>query len=247
MARIQYNKGDIIGDYGVEFIQEIEPHFSPTKKYRKAKFKCGFCGKIFEAVINDVKRNNIKSCGCYRKISKSKTHIKDITGEKRGLLTAIKRLDKQAPDNSYYWLFQCDCGQTTEIPISDFGKTKSCGCLLFHSYGEKITKQILEEYSIEYEFQKTFADCQSKKGYLLKFDFYVPKNRTCIEIDGRQHYEAVEYFGGEKAFQTLKENDIIKNNYCFENNIKIIRIKNKDRKLNKNKLLEILRQEEIIE
>lgn len=247
MSKIEYKCGDILGDYGAIFLEEIAPHVAPTRTYRKAKFKCGFYGKIFEAVINDVKRNNPKSCGCYRKISKAKTHLKDISGEKRGLLTAIQRLDKQASDNSYYWLCKCDCGNLTEIPICDFGKTKSCGCLSFHSYGEQCIAELLDKYNILYETQKTFNDYKSSKNALLKFDFYLPEQQICIEIDGRQHHEPVSHFGGEKAFQELQKNDIIKNKYCNQSNIKMVRIDYDGRKFNIEKALDVLCQEGIIE
>lgn len=74
----------------------------------------------------------------------------------------------------------------------------------------------LREYS--------FDDCLSIKGYKLRFDFYLPKNNCCIEIDGRQHREPVDKFGGETTFNELIQNDNIKNEYCKNNNIKLIRI-----------------------
>lgn len=47
----------------------------------------------------------------------------------------------------------------------------------------------------------------------------------CIEFDGIQHFEPVEYFGGEKTFLRTIECDKIKNEYCSKNNIRLIRIK----------------------
>lgn len=46
----------------------------------------------------------------------------------------------------------------------------------------------------------------------------------CIEYDGEQHYKLNEYFGGQKYFDILKRHDEIKNEYCKENNIKLLRI-----------------------
>lgn len=42
-----------------------------------------------------------------------------------------------------------------------------------------------------------------------------------IEYDGEQHYWAVF---GEKSFQNTLKHDEIKNNYCKENNIPLLRI-----------------------
>lgn len=54
----------------------------------------------------------------------------DITGERYGRLTAIKRLDKKY-HGTYYWLFKCDCGNYKESPANRVrsGLVKSCGCL----------------------------------------------------------------------------------------------------------------------
>ena len=50
----------------------------------------------------------------------------------------------------------------------------------------------------------------------------------CIEFDGIQHSEMVEYFGGEKAFELRKKKDKIKTKYCRDNNIILERITHSD-------------------
>jgi very-short-patch-repair endonuclease len=72
--------------------------------------------------------------------------------------------------------------------------------------------------------QKTFDDCLSTKNWKLKFDFYLPEQSICIEYDGLQHFKPIDYFGGVKSFNELKQRDSIKDKYCLENNIKLIRI-----------------------
>ena len=59
----------------------------------------------------------------------------------------------------------------------------------------------------------------------LKFDFYLSEYNTCIEYNGVQHYEPVEYFGGMCKFILQQKRDLIKENYCIQNNIKIYVIK----------------------
>jgi hypothetical protein len=49
--------------------------------------------------------------------------------------------------------------------------------------------------------------------------------RICIEFDGKQHYEPMSFFGGVDSFNKLKINDKIKNDYCEENYMNLIRIK----------------------
>jgi len=88
--------------------------------------------------------------------------------------------------------------------------------------GEKKISIILKKLGIEYEYQKTFVECIYTNK--LQFDFYLPDHNTCIEFDGIQHFEAVEYFGGEDNFKIRKERDIIKDKYCDNNNIYLLRI-----------------------
>jgi len=89
-----------------------------------------------------------------------------------------------------------------------------------HVYkGEQIISQLLVEWGYNFETQHKFDDCINKKH--LRFDFYLPDFKTCIEFDGRQHFKPV--FGQENLEKT-KANDIIKNEYCLKNDIKLIRI-----------------------
>jgi hypothetical protein len=93
------------------------------------------------------------------------------------------------------------------------------------SHGEKFIKKWLDRNEIKYISQKKFDNCLSLKSKKLKFDFFLPTLNVCIEFDGKQHFEPLEFFGGEKTFKILKENDSIKNIYCEKNNISLIRIK----------------------
>lgn len=91
------------------------------------------------------------------------------------------------------------------------------------SFGEKEISKFLEKNSIEHIREHRFIDCVNI--HPLRFDFYIPSRRTCIEFDGIQHYQPVEYFGGQKAYEKAKINDKIKNDYCEDNYINLIRIR----------------------
>jgi very-short-patch-repair endonuclease len=87
----------------------------------------------------------------------------------------------------------------------------------------KKIKSILKKNNLNHLQQHKFDDC--KNHHQLPFDFYIPSKRTCIEFDGIQHFQPVEHFGGIKAYEQLKQNDKIKNEYCEENYINLIRIR----------------------
>ena len=91
------------------------------------------------------------------------------------------------------------------------------------SKGEKIIAKYLDKNNISYYRQHKFDDC--KNIFQLPFDFFIPKYRTCIEFDGKQHYEPADFFGGIEAFEKLKTNDRIKDDYCENNYIDLVRIK----------------------
>lgn len=81
----------------------------------------------------------------------------------------------------------------------------------------------LDELSIKYIRQHSFDTCRYVNR--LSFDFYLPEYNICIEFDGEQHYKPVEIFGGIEEFKNTKIRDEIKNKWCLENNIYLIRIK----------------------
>lgn len=74
--------------------------------------------------------------------------------------------------------------------------------------------------------EKTFEDCKnSKEGKYcrpLRFDFYIPEIRTAIEYDGEQHFKPETKYA--QKFEDIQENDKIKNDYCYDKGIKLIRI-----------------------
>jgi len=91
------------------------------------------------------------------------------------------------------------------------------------SSGELKIRNLLIQHNISYKYQHCFKDCRGIRNP-MPFDFYLPDYNTCIEYDGKQHFKPVSIFGGEKAFKDIQSSDKIKNKYCNENNISLIRI-----------------------
>lgn len=101
--KIEYHKNDLVGPYNAIFLYETKQDIQPCgRKNRRAQFLCPYCKeKEFNARINEVRRGTVRSCGCFRFISKMETHTKDIKNQKHGYLTALYRTSKKAKDNSY--------------------------------------------------------------------------------------------------------------------------------------------------
>jgi hypothetical protein len=101
---------------------------------------------------------------------------------------------------------------------------KNKGCFVCkESKGEREIRKYLIDNKIKFIHQYRFLDCKFKKP--LPFDFYLLKRNICIEFNGRQHYEAIDFFGGEIHLRETQKRDKVKKEYCKNNNIKLIIIK----------------------
>ena len=97
------------------------------------------------------------------------------------------------------------------------------------SKGEKIIADYLSSLKINFKREKKFLDFSK----YMEFDFYLPDYNTCIEYDGIQHFEPVKYFGGISRLDKIKKSDLIKNKYCNDFKINLVRISYKDNIINK--------------
>lgn len=94
------------------------------------------------------------------------------------------------------------------------------------SKGEKIISDYLDLNSIKYETEKVFEDL--KLISKLRFDFAIKDDNDniikLIEFDGIQHFESRSLFK-ERALEEIHYRDSLKNKYCIENRIDLIRIR----------------------
>ncbi len=121
-----------------------------------------------------------------------------------------------------YW--KCtNCEHEWKTTINSRTSYKSCCPRCKSSKGEKYVTRILSTMRVPFHVQKTFDDCRDKN--LLRFDFYLTDLHACIEFDGIQHFEPVKFFGGLKGFKNRQRRDKIKNKYCEDKKIPLLRIK----------------------
>ena len=97
-----------------------------------------------------------------------------------------------------------------------------------NSKGEKAIAKYLSQHNIKFEEQYKFEDCKFYNK--LPFDFYIPSLNIAIEYDGKDHYMIFTRSSNETYEQAMdrfidrKIRDTIKNKYCKDNNIRLIRI-----------------------
>lgn len=237
MARTKkiYQKGDKVGIWQLEFVEEIEPHItSGGSKHRQFKVICPICHNIFitKQIQLNKKARPVKQCPtCSLKENKKrisnvgKQSSNNLIGQKFGKLLVLSKTDKRYRNN-VIWHCKCDCGNEKDILGIDLlrGHTTFCGCI--KSRGEELISNILKEMCISFEKEKTFIDCVNPKtNSLLRFDFYLPDYNVIIEYDGEQHFKYNDTgWNTKENFKQTIYRDNIKNNYCKNNNIKLIRI-----------------------
>jgi hypothetical protein len=115
-------------------------------------------------------------------------------------------------------------GAFLQVPGSHIFGAGCPHCL--ESHGEKYIASILDLLNIPYEREKKFPDCRDNRPLL--FDFYIQKFNMCIEYDGSQHFYPCKYFGGYLALERAQIRDKIKNRYCCEKQITLIRFSYRD-------------------
>jgi hypothetical protein len=96
------------------------------------------------------------------------------------------------------------------------------------SKGESKIRNFLIANNINYQYQYKINKCRNIRPLLFDFAIFINNRLFLIEYDGIQHFIAMKLFGGKNKFNILQKNDKIKNKYCLENNIHLLRIKYTD-------------------
>lgn len=198
------------------------PHI--TSRVTFWEFKCD-CGN--RVVLNgaNVRSGNTQSCGCLQKKITSELRSIDLTGQRFGKLIAIERQPRAGQKTHY--LCQCDCGNQVSIDGVNLkrGLTKSCGCNKYTSYAVQEIEKLLQEANIVYKREVTIHI--NNQAYFIDFEINNGKDIYYIEFDGEQHFRWHNTMNGWNTLEHLKQThirDLQKNNYCFNNNIPLIRI-----------------------
>lgn len=195
-------------------IASTEPYIKPSgQKISQWLCKCD-CGKETIVRTEYLRNGHTTSCGC------ACGRI-NIIGKRYGKLVVLEKIQ------GGLHLCQCDCGNKIKVFTYNLnnGNTQSCGCL--KSKGELKINQLLNQMNYEYSTQYTFPDLlfpdTQHKAY---FDFAILENKQLkclIEYDGQQHYYG--WAGDLKSLQEIQKRDEIKDAYCKQKHIKLIRIK----------------------
>lgn len=209
---------------------------------RRYHWKCRCeCGKEIIVEGSRLRNGNTKSCGCHRTDGLKNYNLqqsekaKIAIGTRFGKLVVIEDIGFKpqyigAERNRRWYKCQCDCGNIIECSgnaLKD-GRRVSCGCII--SEGEAAIQTLLLEHNLLFKHNIELDLYTQITGHRLRFDFVVYNNdgtiNRCIEFDGKQQQEGM--VGGvwshAESYDIIHARDEMKNNFCLDNNICLIRI-----------------------
>lgn len=188
----------------IQYVYIDIPGYTEHYKIYVGQIRHGQLGGVLKIITSDYKYN-----------------VGDIVSN----LEIISR--EKVPGYKYYNYKCLKDGYIGRIREDHLTKGHACP-VCNNSIGEKCVINYLNEHKINFIPQYSFNDCHYIKQ--LYFDFYLPDFNACIEYDGIQHFEPVDFAGkGEEwaneQFKYIILRDQIKNKYCKNNYIQLCRIK----------------------
>lgn len=185
----------------------------------KLNVKHKTCGNVYEVYPNSfLQGNRCPYCaGLAKKTDKQfKQEVYDLVGNEYVFL------DTYANNNKTKLRVRHNkCGNIYKVSPNNFVQGSRCP-FCNSPKGETIITKLLDTFNINYDYQKTFDDLRD--SYPLSYDFYIPDQNILIEYQGIQHYQPIDYFGGEIAFKKQQKHDQMKLDYAKEHGYNLIAV-----------------------
>lgn len=217
----------------VDKIRDYKPIGEYIDSFTPIEFKHLTCGTRFiKRPVQVIKYHKLgkESCpSCMKKRGTHKTNkqVQNELDRNFGKGTFILLNDYQACDKPI--LVKHSCGheywvRADRLLQNNSVKYRGNACPACSNSIDSIGAQRIENWLRDngLKFKKEYIIPELGK---LRFDFAVFYNGLhLIEFDGQQHYEPIEYFGGEYSLSRQQARDKQKNTYCYEHKISLLRI-----------------------
>lgn len=202
---------------------------------KKIKIYCKKCKLYFYQLV----AGHLRGCGCTKcgNLNKGKTKLLSL----KDFIEKANEIHKDRYDYTESEYKNC----RTNLKI----KCKKCNNYFFQtpsnhlsgkgcpycmqSKGELYIQDWLNKKGISFIIQKRFKECKDQN--ILPFDFYLPDYNLCIEFQGQQHYDPKlfidRYKSKEKglyAYKKQKYHDTLKEIFCKNRKIRLLKIKYND-------------------
>lgn len=195
-----------------------------ARHHRSIVWECQCdCGNITYATTEGLRTGDNVSCGCRREKGRKMLQVRyEMIGKRFGNLVVIGVSDNKTNQDTNLLICKCDCGNTCEVSYNHLttGNTRSCGCLMGTSVGEKQIASILKAANIDFVQEYIFPELPNHR-----YDFAIFKNKKLVqlvEFDGEQHYKEAPFF--KKTLQEQQQIDFKKTQFAKSINIPLIRI-----------------------
>ena len=219
-------------DQFVSDIKKINSNISIIGNYvndhTKLMVSCNVCANIWEAAPTHLKQGKgCPKCAIMRNARKLSKTTDQFISEIKAINPNIHILGDYINQTTKIKWECLQCGEISySLPTNLLQGKQGCNCN--KSKGENRIAKWLGSKNIYYLQEYRFDDCKDKRT--LPFDFYLPNYNMCIEFDGIQHFEPIS-FGNSNSeeiksqiFKDLKKRDLIKDKYCLEKDITLLRI-----------------------
>lgn len=198
--------------------------------------ECGRKSKRPEGYTKDTWKWEEKTADQINLNNLTGKHIGEIRGD--WFINAVDKTNHTGHGHTYYKIVNIKTGQVKSSRLDNLPHTidntltnasiiaKNIAELNKNqrSLGEQAVEKWLLEHNIKFNIEDTFEDLKGINDGYLRFDFKILDKPILIEFQGLQHYQPVEFFGGEEQFKIQQIHDRLKRNYCKAHNLRLIEI-----------------------
>jgi hypothetical protein len=134
------------------------------------------CGNTKVYPTSQLTQGRVKSCGCLQH--------EDLTGQKFGRLTALRRIDNAGGRTRYEVV--CECGNTREVIGSQWkrGHVRSCGCIQQENLRSGKYHRLPDGVALRNSVMASYRDHARKRGV----PFALAPAQMIDLLAGRCHY-----------------------------------------------------------
>lgn len=190
--------------------------------------ECLIDGNIWKARPYHLKQG--KDCPVCALRKASERYSKGMEKFKKEMKKVNSRIDISGEYKNGRTNVHCKClvcGHEWDAMPINLLKGKGCPKCA-SSHGERAIQIWLDEHFYKYEVEYKFKDCKYIRP--LPFDIYIESLNLAIEFDGQQHFTPVIWRNkgdiriAEQNLIKIYKRDIIKDQYCKEHGIRLLRI-----------------------
>ena len=189
-----------------------------------ARYECPLHGEQRMRISNLLNDRECPGCADDKRNKKFRLSYEEVVQRVSECGGIILNPEDYVNNSTYNLEFKCqNCGNIFTSSFQRFiqhGGQLCRNCSGSESVGEVKIRHYLDENNIDYCQEHWFSDCRDINP--LPFDFYLPELSTIIEFDGRQHFQETDYFS--YSLEKTKMHDEIKEQYCKDNGLNLIRI-----------------------